>query len=144
MGVRNEAQCYTRYRAMSRRFEFVGAAIFAAGLLGYQIFGASVKWPWLTLCFAGFCAAALGAAALRPHNVIKSFALQCMQNPTRELAEGLLNSLEAQRKVRLTAASIQMIEKAVLVYGCSADVDKALAERLAQALGDRVVKKTFL
>ena len=52
-------------------------------------------------------------------------------------------SLEAQRKVRLTAASLQMIEKAVLVYACSANADKALAERMAQALGDRVVKKTF-
>ena len=66
-----------------------------------------------------------------------------MQNPTRDVAEGLLNALEAQRKVRLTAASLQMIEKAVLVYACSANADKALAERMAQALGDRVVKKTF-
>lgn len=140
---RNEAESYKRYRAMSRRFELIGAAIFAAGVLCYAAFGNYVKWPGLALGFIGFCAAALGAAALRPHNVIKSFALQCMQNPTRDVAEGLLNALEAQRKVRLTAASLQMIEKAVLVYACSANADKALAERMAQALGDRVVKKKF-
>ena len=143
MNVRSEAECYTRYRATARRFELAGAAIFAAGVLCYMAFGDSVKWPGLVLGCVGLCALALGAASLRPHNVVKSFALQCMQNPNEEYAHGLLNALTAERKIRLTMRSIRMVESAVIVYARTENVNKELAERLAAALHEHVVKKTF-
>ena len=83
---RNEAESYKRYRAMSRRFELIGAAIFAAGVLCYAAFGNYVKWPGLALGFAGFCAAALGAAALRPHKVCSTRlkrSEKCASQPPR-------------------------------------------------------------
>ena len=95
MNARSEAECYTRYRPTARRFELFGAAILAAGVLCYTAFGDSVKWPGVALGAVGLCAFALGAASLRPHNVVKSFALQCMQNPNEEYARGLLNALTA-------------------------------------------------
>ena len=86
MNARSEAECYTRYRATARRFELFGAATLAAGVLCYTAFGDSVKWPGVALGAVGLCAFALGAASLRPHNAVKSFALQCMQNPNEEYA----------------------------------------------------------
>ena len=133
MNARSEAECYTRYRATARRFELFGAAILAAGVLCYTAFGDSVKWPGV----------ALGAASLRPHNVVKSFALQCMQNPNEEYARGLLNALTAERRIRLTMRSIRMVEGAVITYARTENVNKELAERLAAALHEHVVKKTF-
>ena len=147
MNARSEAECYTRYRATARRFELFGAAILAAGVLCYTAFGDSVKWPGVALGAVGLCAFALGAASLRPHNVVKSFALQCMQNPNEEYARGLLNALTAERRIRLTMRltmrSIRMVEGAVITYARTENVDKELAERLAAALHEHVVKKTF-
>ena len=121
MNARSEAECYTRYRATARRFELFGAAILAAGVLCYTAFGDSVKWPGVALGAVGLCAFALGAASLRPHNVVKSFALQCMQNPNEEYARGLLNALTAERRIRLTMRSIRMVEGAVSIQaiGCA-------------------------
>ena len=153
MNARSEAECYTRYRATARRFELFGAAILAAGVLCYTAlaagvlcytaFGDSVKWPGVALGAVGLCAFALGAASLRPHNVVKSFALQCMQNPNEEYARGLLNALTAERRIRLTMRSIRMVEGAVITYARTENVNKELAERLAAALHEHVVKKTF-
>lgn len=143
MNARNEAECYTRYRATARRFEIAGAAILAAGVLCHTALGESVKWPGLVLGGLGLCALALGAASLRPHNVVKSFAIQCVQNPSEEYAHGLLNALTAERRLPLTARSIRMVESAVIVYARSENVNKELAERLAAALHERVVKKRF-
>ena len=84
MNARSEAECYTRYRATARRFELFGAAILAAGVLCYTAFGDSVKWPGVALGAVGLCAFALGAASLRPHNVVKYFARQGMQYPNEE------------------------------------------------------------
>ena len=143
MNARQEAQCYARYRATARRFEIAGAAILAAGVLCHMAFGESVKWPGLALGGLGLCVLALGAASLRPHNVVKSFAIQCVQNPTEEYAHGLLNALTAERRLPLTARSIRMVESAIVVYARTENVNKELAERLAAALHERVVKKRF-
>lgn len=143
MNARSEAQCYTRYRATARRFELAGAGIFVAGALCYMAFGDSVKWPGVVLGVIGLCAFALGAASLRPHNVVKSFALQCMQNPNEEYAHGLLNALTAERRIHLTMRSIRMVEGAVITYARTENVNKELAERLAAALHEHVVKKAF-
>ena len=127
MNARSEAECYTRYRATARRFELFGAAILAAGVLCYTAFGDSVKWPGVALGAVGLCA----------------FALQCMQNPNEEYARGLLNALTAERRIRLTMRSIRMVEGAVITYARTENVNKELAERLAAALHEHVVKKTF-
>ena len=66
-----------------------------------------------------------------------------MQNPNEEYARGLLNALTAERRIRLTMRSIRMVEGAVITYARTENVDKELAERLAAALHERVVKKTF-
>lgn len=133
MNVHGEAECYTRYRATARRFELAGAALLAAGVLCYMAFGDSVKWPGV----------ALGAASLRPHNAVKSFALQCMQNPNEEYARGLLDAITAERRIRLTMRSIRMVEGAVITYAHTENADKELAERLAAAMHEHLVKKTI-
>ena len=56
---------------------------------------------------------------------------------------GLLNALTAERRIRLTMRSIRMVEGAVITYARTENVDKELAERLAAALHEHVVKKTF-
>ncbi len=143
MSLRDEASCYKRYRKAALRFEMAGAALLAAGVLLHAAFGASVRWPGLLTGGVGLCVLALGAASLRPHNVIKSFALQCAQHPNEEYARGLLDALTAQKKIRLTARSIRMAESAVLAYACSEGADKELAKTLNCALHERVVKKMF-
>lgn len=143
MNARVEAECYTRYRATARRFELAGAALLAAGILCCMAFGDSVKWPGVALGGFGLCAFALGAASLRPHNVVKSFALQCMQNPNEEYASGLLDAITAERKIRLTMRSIRMVEGAVITYAHTENADKELAERLAAAMHEHLVKKTI-
>ncbi len=143
MNARGEAECYTRYRATARRFELAGAALLAAGVLCCMAFSDSVKWPGVALGGFGLCAFALGAASLRPHNVVKSFALQCMQNPNEEYASGLLDAITAERRIRLTMRSIRMVEGAVITYAHTENADKELAERLAAAMHEHLVKKTI-
>lgn len=143
MNARGEAECYRRYRAAARRFELAGAALLAAGALCYAAFGDSIKWPGVALGGFGLCVFALGAASLRPHNAVKSFALQCMRNPNEEYARGLLDALTAERRIRLTMRSIRMVEGAVITYARTENADKELAERLAAAMHERVVKTTI-
>lgn len=143
MNAHGAAECYTRYRATARRFELAGAALLAAGVLCYMAFGDSVKWPGVALGGFGLCVFALGAASLRPHNVVKSFALQCMQNPNEEYARGLLDAITAERRIRLTMRSIRMVEGAVITYAHAENADKELAERLAAAMHEHLVKKTI-
>ncbi len=134
---------YKRYRTAARRFEAAGAALFAAGAACHAALGASAKWPGLLLG-AGVCVFALGAASLSPRNVIKSFAFRCAHEPNAEYAEGLLAALTAQKKIRLTARSINVVESAVLAYACSPGADKELAKTLNCALHERVVKKPLI
>lgn len=143
MNVHGEAECYTRYRATARRFELAGAALLAAGVICYMAFGDYVKWPGVALGGIGLCVFALGAASLRPHNVVKSFALQCMQNPNEEYARGLLDAITSERRIRLTMRSIRMVEGAVITYAHTENADKELAERLAAAMHEHLVKKTI-
>lgn len=143
MNAHGAAECYTRYRATARRFELAGAALLAAGVLCYMAFGDSVKWPGVALGGFGLCVFALGAASLRPHNAVKSFALQCMQNPNEEYARGLLDAITAERRIRLTMRSIRMVEGAVITYAHTENADKELAERLAAAMHEHLVKKTI-
>ncbi len=140
---RRPASCYARYRAAARRFEAAGAAIFAAGLACNAAFKEFARWPGPLAMGIGVCVWALGAASLRPHNEVKAFAMQCLECPDAEHAQGLLDALEARKKVRLTPASSRLVGKAVLAYACAESADRELAERLAKAVSDRVANKPF-
>lgn len=143
MNAYGEAECYTRYRAAARRFELAGAALLACGVLCCTAFGDYVKWPGAALGGLGLCVLALGAASLRPHNIVKAFALQCMQNPNEEYARGLLSAVTSERRIRLTMRSIRMVEGAVMAYAHTENADKELAGRLVAAMHEHLVKKTI-
>ncbi len=140
---REPSAFYRRYRAAARKFEAAGAAMCAAGLAYNVAFSEFARWPGLVAAGTGICVFALGAASLRPHNAVKSFALQCLEHPDSEHARGLLDALEARKKIRLTAASSQLLGKAILAYACAESADKELAERLAKAMREHVAGKVF-
>ena len=143
MASTGEQSYYKRYCAAARRFEIIGGALLAAGILCDVVFGAPAVWLTLLLAGVGACVLAIGGASLRPHNVVKSFARQCMQQPSDEFAQGLLDALQAQPKIRLVSSSIQLVEGAVALYANFDDADPQLSRQLRQALEERVVKKVF-
>lgn len=138
-----ETSYYQRYCSAAKRFEFIGAAILIAGILLNAAIGASVLVVTWICAAVGACLLIIGGSSLRPHNIIKSFAQQCIENPSNAFAQGLLDALEAEKKVQLVSASIAMVEQAVTLYEQFDDSDPVLAQKLRQAFENRVVKKAF-
>ena len=138
-----EKSYYQRYCSAAKRFEWIGAAILIAGILLNATVGSSV--PAVTwICAAiGACLLIIGGSSLRPHNIIKSFARQCIENPSDAFAQGLLDALEAAKKVQLVSSSIVVVEQAVTLYEQFDDSDPVLAQKLRRAFENRVVKKAF-
>ena len=139
----NELHTFARYKAAARKVQMIGLAIFAAGALLRVALGAQLEWPGLLVGGIGVCIIMAGVACLRPHNVVKTFASLCSRDPSRENALCLLKALTAKRKIRMTATSISAIEQAIVAYARTDDVDKELAEQLAAALHDHIVRKMF-
>lgn len=143
MSALAQSSYYKRYCAAAKRFELIGGVLLGAGILCDVVFGAPVIAVSVLTAGIGGCLLAIGGASLRPHNVIKSFARQCLQEPSDEFARGLLEALESEKKIRLVASSIQLVEGAVALYSQFDDADPELSSRLQRALEERVVKKMF-
>lgn len=134
---------YKRYCGAARRFELAGGLIAAAGLLARLAAGSSMNTVGLLLVLVGLCVFALGAASLRPHNAVKSFARECIQQPSDAFAQGLLDALEATPKLALVSSSLDLVTQAVELYAQFEDSDPELARRLQQAVEHRIVRKKF-
>lgn len=122
-----------RYRRAARRFELAGGAVLLAGVL----------LKLLPVAALGVLVFGYGFGSLQPANQIKAFARQCLGEPGHEMAQGLLNSLEGVRKVRLTGASIRLLEGAVEAYAQMPGSDPERVERLREAVRSRVSRTLF-
>lgn len=138
-----EQSYYQRYCGAAKRFEMIGCLLIGGAILLDVLTGASVRWLSLLFAVVGAVPLLIGGSSLRPHNVIKSFAQQCVQQPSDEFAQGLLDALRAGQKVKLVSSSIAMVENAVEVYAQFEDSDPKLIEDLQEALKTRIGKKVF-
>lgn len=138
-----EQSYYQRYCSTAKRFETIGCILVGGAVLLDLVTSASVRWLSLLFAIAGMVPLVIGGSCLRPHNVIKAFAQQCVQQPSDEFARGLLDALRAERKVKLVSSSITMVENAVDVYAMFEESDPELIKDLQEALKTRVDKKIF-
>lgn len=143
MSSHEEGSYYKRYCGAARRFELIGGLIAAVGIVLRLIVGVGMNSFGLLLVMIGLCVFAIGAASLRPNNAVKSFARQCVQQPTDEFAQGLLDALESTPKLPLVASSIDLVHNAVDLYTQFDDADPQLAARLKEAVENRIVTKRF-
>ncbi len=143
MSNRSNDSYYQRYRGAAVRFQVIGGILLAAGIGANFIFGSSMLA--VSLIFAGPGAFLLitGGSSMRPHNLVKAFAQQCIREPSREMAQGLLDALTQQKNVRLLNNSIQLVHNAVYVYEQTDGADPELVRQLREAAEARIVKKTF-
>ncbi len=143
MASSKEKSYYERYRGAAKRFEAIGCLMIAGAILLDVVTGASMRWLSLLFAVLGAVPLLIGGASLRPHNAIKSFAQQCVQQPTDAFAQGLLDALRAEKKVKLVSSSIAMVENAVDVYAQFEESDPKLIEELREALQTQISKKAF-
>ena len=120
-----------RYRKTARYFEIIGGVVLAAGVLMNQFL----------ILVVGVLIFGYGFGSLQPHNQIKAFAQQCTIDPSREMAQGLLSSLQRVKKVRLTASSIRLLQSAVEAYAQSPDADLQIVQQLRDAVETRVGRR---
>ena len=85
----------------------------------------------------------IGGSSLRPHNLVKAFAQQCAREPCHEIAQGLLEAIESDRKIRLVQKSIDSVDFAIEVYECLDDADPELIRKLREAKEQHIAKKVF-
>lgn len=143
MSTSVEESYYKRYCGAARRFELVGGLIAAVGILLRLVAGKSMNSLGLLLVLAGLCVFAIGAASLRPNNAVKSFARQCVQEPSDAFAQGLLEALESSPKLPLVASSIDLVHSAIALYCQFEDADPELSQRLQEAEASRIIRKRF-
>ena len=138
-----EQSYYKRFRAAAIRFEVIGGALLAIGIGANFIFGNSMLAVSLIFAGPGALLLILGGSSLRPHNLVKAFAQQCMREPSREMAQGLLDALHSSKRIRLMGRSIQVVQAAVEVYANTEDADPDIVDQLRRTVADSVVKKMF-
>ncbi|MGI6180612.1 MAG: hypothetical protein ACOYIE_00880 [Agathobaculum sp.] len=143
MSNRSNNSYYQRYRGAAIRFQVIGGILLAAGIGANFLFDSSMLV--VSLIFAGPGAFLLitGGSSMRPHNLVKAFAQQCIREPSREMAQGLLDALTQQKSVRLLNNSLQLVHNAVAVYEQTEDADPQLVQQLHEAAEERIVKKVF-
>ena len=143
MSSLKEGTYYSRYRAAAIRFEVIGGVLLAVGILLNLLFSASLSTASLLIAAAGAFLLVIGGSSLRPHNLVKAFAQQCMREPSREMAQGLLDALHSSKRIRLMGRSIQVVQAAVEVYANTEDADPDIVDQLRRTVADSVVKKMF-
>lgn len=143
MAANAEQSYYRRYCAAAKRFELIGGVIVVGSILFDVLTKASLRGVSLLAAVIGAVLLLIGGSSLRPHNVIKSFAQQCEQQPTDEFAQGLLDALRAANKVKLVSSSIALVKNAVEVYAQFEESDPQLTEALREAVKTRISKKVF-
>ena len=134
---------YQRYCTQAKRFEVAGCVLVAISILMDLLEGKKILPVTMLVLFFGALALIVGGSSLRPHNVVKSFALHCAETPSREFASGLLEALEAQSRLKLVKSSIATVENAIEVYARQENTNPELVEKLRAALEQRISKKIF-
>lgn len=143
MASSEKSDYYRRFRAAALRFEIIGGILLAVGIGANFLFHASLLAVSLIFAGPGALLLLLGGSSLQPHNLVKSFAQQCIREPGREMAQGLLDAICANPKTRMMAGSIRLVENAIAVYAATGDADQALVQRLREEAQARLVKKVF-
>ena len=134
---------YSRYRQAAARFLLIGGVCAAVGALLMAGLPVSLPLPGALLLFVGVLLAALGGSSLQSHNTVKAFARQCITDPDEGTARGLLQALQAHRKLALVQGSLQLVENAIIAYERSPGADPQLAEQLRATAEKNLVRKRF-
>ncbi|MBQ1312395.1 MAG: hypothetical protein IIY55_11155 [Blautia sp.] len=127
-----------KYLKMAGLFQNIGIALLAAAILVHLV--SQGKWfsASMVLALPGALSLVFGGSSLQPHNLAKSFAQQCSQMPTREMAEAFLEVLEREKKLSLTKASIRIIQNGIETYASQPDADPELVQALRAGAETRI------
>ncbi len=134
---------YRRYRYAALRFVAGGGLCCIFGLLFWSFLPAIPTELNLLLLLIGIVLVSLGSASLQKHNVVKAFAQQCICDPTNEIAQGLLEALQAQKHLYLVSSSIQLVDCAIQCYESAQGTDTTLVEQLRQTANHTIIRKKF-
>lgn len=134
---------YSRYRAAALRFEIIGGTLLLISIVLNLLTGRSTLPVSLLLAATGAFLLIIGGASLRPHNLVKAFAQQCAQEPCHEVAQGLLEAMQSDKKIRLVQKSIDSVTFAIEVYECLDDADPELIRQLRETMDTHIAKKSF-
>lgn len=143
MKTDKDASYFSRYRAAAIRFEIIGGALLLIAIVLNLIAGKTLLTVSLLLAAIGAFLLIIGGSSLRPHNLVKAFAQQCAREPCNEIAQGLLEAIECDRKIRLVQKSIDSVDFAIEVYECLDGADPELIRKLREAKEQHIVKKAF-
>ena len=134
---------FNRYRAAAIRFEVIGGALLLVAIVLNLLAGNSLITISLFLAAIGAFLLIIGGASTRPHNLVKAFAQQCAREPGHEIAQGLLDAMQSEKKIRLVQKSIDDVTFAIEVYECLDDANPELVRQLREALDTHIAKKSF-
>lgn len=132
-----------KYTQMASRFQNIGIAVVLSSIALHYFGGNTMMTISLVIFCVGAIALVFGGSSLRPHNLIKSFAQQCTNDPGDIIAEGLLEAMQRYRKTALTKGSIQIIQVAIETYAQLPETDPQLIAQLREALQKNITKKVF-
>lgn len=138
-----EASYFSRYRAAAIRFEIIGGVLLVVAILLNLLLGKALLTLSLLLAAVGAFLLIIGGASLRPHNLVKAFAQQCAREPCHQIAQGLLEAMQSDKKIRLVQKSIDSVDFAIEVYECLDDADPELLRQLREARETHIAKKAF-
>lgn len=134
---------FSRYRAAALRFEVIGGVLLLAAIVLNLVSGQTTLPVSLLLAATGAFLLIIGGSSLRPHNLVKAFAQQCAQEPCHEVAQGLLEAMQSDKKIRLVQKSIDSVTFAIEVYECLDDADPELIRQLRETMDTHIAKKSF-
>lgn len=143
MKPNQDASYYNRYRGAARRFELIGGALLLIAIILNLATGNRLFTVALLVAAAGAFLLVIGGSSLRPHNLVKAFAQQCAREPGHEIAQGLLDAMESDKKIRLVQRSINEVEMAIGIYEQLEDADPELIRQLHAAKEAHIAKKAF-
>lgn len=138
-----DAPYFLRYRGAARRFEVIGIVLILIAIILNLTIGSSLSTITLLVAAIGAFLLIIGGSSLRPHNLVKAFAQQCAREPCHEIAQGLLEALESDRKIRLVQKSINELNIAIGMYEQMDDADPELVRKLYEAMEQHIAKKVF-
>lgn len=143
MKTDKDASYYERYRGAARRFELIGGALLVIAIVLNLATGNRLFTVTLLVAAVGAFLLIIGGSSLRPHNLVKAFAQQCAREPGHEIAQGLLDAIESDKKIRLVQKSINEVEMAIGIYEQLEDSDPELIRKLHEATQSHIAKKAF-
>ena len=138
-----DASYFSRYRAAAIRFEIIGGVLLLVAIVLNLLIGNSLLPVSLLLAAFGAFLLIIGGSSLLPHNLVKAVAQQCAREPGHEIAQGLLDAIESDKKIRLVQKSIDSVDFAIEVYECLDDADPELIRKLREAKETHIAKKAF-